>query len=319
MSKTAQDMQNENKSALGQEPVPLTDAGKRFKKVGIIGKHGDSRVKDAIDELYNFLSSRDREVFIDKATAEIIPELDYPSMPRQQLGHEVDIAVIVGGDGTLLNAARSLACYDVPVLGINLGRLGFLTDISPDDLQAKLERIFEGKYIEEPRGLLHTKIYRQGELINQSSAFNDVVIHKWNGARMLEYETYIDDQFINTTRSDGIIVSTPTGSTGYALSGGGPLIHPSLHAIVLVPICPHSMSYRPLVVYADSEIKIIVKDCNQAEAQVTCDGQINLGLQAEDRIIISREEHLIRLIHPKSYDYYAMLRAKLHWGKRLSQ
>lgn len=288
-----------------------------FKKIGIIGKHGDDRVVDAINDVCKFLTDKQFEVYLDKITSELTPELPYEVLERQDLGRTVDLAIIIGGDGTLLNAARSLVSHDIPLLGVNLGRLGFLTDISPDDLQDKLEQIFNGEFDEEPRGLLHTRIYRQGELINQSSAFNDVVVHKWNGARMLEYETYIDNQFLNTTRSDGLIVSTPTGSTGYALSGGGPILHPSLHAIVLVPICPHSMAYRPLVVYADSEIKIIVKDCNQAEAQVTCDGQINLGLQAEDRIHITREEHLIRLLHPKSYDYYAMLRAKLHWGKRL--
>ena len=288
-----------------------------FKKVGIIGKHGDDRVVEAIKALCSYLVSKNCDVYFDKITSELGLDLPYEILNRQTLGKTVDLAVIVGGDGTLLNAARSLFTFDVPLLGINLGRLGFLTDISPDDLEQKLEQVFAGEFDEEPRGLLHTQIFRQGEIISRSSAFNDVVVHKWNGARMLEYETYIDGQYINTTRSDGIIVSTPTGSTGYALSGGGPILHPSLHAIVLVPICPHSMSYRPIVVYADSEIKIIVKDCNQAEAQVTCDGQINLGLQAEDRIIITREEHLIRLIHPKSYDYYAMLRAKLHWGKRL--
>jgi NAD+ kinase len=288
-----------------------------FKKIGIIGKHGDDRVVEAIKALSHYLTEKDFEVYLDKITAELDLDLSHEVLDRQALGSSVDLAVVIGGDGTLLNAARSLVTFDVPVLGINLGRLGFLTDVSPDNLEQTLDEIFAGEYEEEPRGLLRTRIFRQGELINQSSAFNDVVVHKWNGARMLEYETYIDGQFINTTRSDGIIVSTPTGSTGYALSGGGPLLHPSLHAIVLVPICPHSMSYRPLVVYADSEIKIIVKDCNQAEAQVTCDGQINLGLQAEDKIYITREKHLIRLIHPKSYDYYAMLRAKLHWGKRL--
>ena len=288
-----------------------------FKKIGIIGKHGDDRVINAITSLSSYLLEKNFEVFLDKITSELELNLPHEVLDRQELGSTVDLAIIIGGDGTLLNAARSLVSFNVPLLGINLGRLGFLTDVSPENLEQTLDEIFAGEFTEEPRGLLHTRIFRQGELINQSSAFNDVVIHKWNGARMLEYETYIDNQFINTTRSDGIIVSTPTGSTGYALSGGGPLLHPSLHAIVLVPICPHSMSYRPLVVYADSEIKIIVKDCNQAEAQVTCDGQINLGLQAEDRIHITREENLIRLIHPRSYDYYAMLRAKLHWGKRL--
>ena len=288
-----------------------------FKKIGILGKLGDPRVQNTIVELSNFLISKEREVFLDEITATLVPELEHEVMPRPILGKTVDLAIIIGGDGTLLNAARSLANYDVPLLGINLGRLGFLTDISPDDLEEKLDRIFSGEYREEPRGLLHTKIYRQGELINQNSAFNDVVVHKWNGARMLEYETYIDGQFINTSRSDGLIVSTPTGSTGYSLSGGGPILHPSLHAIVLVPICPHTMTFRPIVVYADSEIEIVVKDCNQAEAQVTCDGQINLGLQAHDRIHITHHEHLIRLVHPTSYDYYEILREKLHWAKRL--
>ncbi|MDH5327785.1 MAG: NAD(+) kinase [Gammaproteobacteria bacterium] len=289
-----------------------------FKKVGIIGKYGDPRVSAELQSLCEFLESRDRQIVVDNITSENIAELSrYQSLTRRELGESVDLCIVVGGDGTLLNAARSLVNYDVPLLGFNLGRLGFLTDISPDDMQAEMTAVFSGEFIEEPRGLLHTCIYRHGELINQSCAFNDVVVHKWNGARMLEYETFIDGQFINSTRSDGLIVSTPTGSTGYALSGGGPILHPCLHAILLVPICPHTMTYRPIVVYADSEIEIIVKDCNQAEAQVTCDGQINLGLQAEDRIVISKHKHLIRLIHPKSYDYYSILRAKLHWAKRL--
>jgi NAD+ kinase len=288
-----------------------------FKKIGIIGKYQDSRVSEEMREICQYLSNKKREVFIDQITSENVSDLGYDVLSRHELGETVDLCIVVGGDGTLLNAARGLANYEVPLLGFNLGRLGFLTDISPADMQEKLDQILGGEFLEEPRGLLHTSIYRQAEMINQSSAFNDVVIHKWNGARMLEYETYIDNQFLSSTRSDGLIVSTPTGSTGYALSGGGPILHPSLHAIVLVPICPHTMTYRPIVVYADSKVDIIVKDCNQSEAQVTCDGQINLGLQAEDRISIVRHKHLIRLIHPKSYDYYDILRAKLHWGKRL--
>lgn len=290
----------------------------KFKSVGIVGKHGDIRVKEAINLLCEYLTGKGCEVIIDSITAEAIGELTtYPVATRKEMGQRVELCIIVGGDGTLLNAARSLANYDLPLLGFNLGRLGFLTDVSPEDMEPKLEKILQGEYIEEPRGLLNACIYRHGELINQSCAFNDVVVHKWNGARMLEYETYIDKQFINSTRSDGLIVSTPTGSTGYALSGGGPIIHPCLHAIVLVPICPHTMSYRPIVVYADSTVEIHVKDVNQAEAQVTCDGQINIGLQAEDRIIINKHDHLVRLIHPMDYDYYEILRAKLHWGKRL--
>ena len=289
----------------------------RFNTVGLVGKHGDDRVKEAIHDLYDYLHGKGCEVIIDSITAEAIKDLEYPIVTRKELGERADLCIIVGGDGTLLNAARSLAHYELPLLGFNLGRLGFLTDISPEDMAEKLDRVLVGDYLEEPRGLLFTSIYRQGELINQSCAFNDVVVHKWNGARMLEYETYIDGQFINSTRSDGLIVSTPTGSTGYALSGGGPILHPCLHAIVLVPICPHTMTYRPIVVYADSEIEIIVKDVNQAEAQVTCDGQINIGLQAGDRIYIKKHAHTVRLLHPTDYDYYEILRAKLHWGKRL--
>jgi len=288
-----------------------------FKKIGVIGKYQDSRVQDEMRKLCQYLSSKEREVFIDSITAENVSDLGYDVLSRHDLGERVDLCIVVGGDGTLLNAARGLSNYDIPLVGYNLGRLGFLTDISADTMREQLDQILAGEYYEEPRGLLHTCIYRQAELINQSSAFNDVVVHKWNGARMLEYETFIDGQFINSSRSDGLIVSTPTGSTGYALSGGGPILHPSLHAIVLVPICPHTMTFRPIVVYADSEVEIVVKDCNQSEAQVTCDGQINLGLQSEDKIVIRRHKHLIRLIHPKSYDYYAILRAKLHWGKRL--
>lgn len=292
---------------------------KEFKKIGIIGKLFGPRITESINELASYLTSRHCEVFIDQITAEelgINPKFQIVS--RNDLGEHADLVIIVGGDGTFLNAARSLVQYEVPLLGFNLGHLGFLTDLSPTDINGKLDEILQGKYRGEPRGLLQTTIYRQGEMINQNCAFNDVVVQKWKSARMLEYETYIDEQFINSNRSDGLIVSTPTGSTGYALSGGGPILHPSLHAIVIVPICPHTMTYRPIVVYADSKIEIIVKDCNQGEAQVICDGQINIGVQRDDKIEITKYKTLVTLIHPKNYDYYAILRAKLHWGKRLS-
>ena len=296
----------------------MSENSKQFDKIGLITKRREPAVVEAVEVICELLKSLNKTIVFDKSSEDTIDTCEYEVVNRSTLGSTTDLCIVVGGDGTLLNAARSLSHHDIPLLGINLGRLGFLTDISPDDMVEKLTDIFAGQYNEEPRALLQASIHRDGELINESCAFNDVVVHKWNGARMLEYETYIDGQFINTTRSDGLIVSTPTGSTGYALSGGGPILHPSLHAIVLVPICPHSMTYRPLVVFADAEIEIIVKDCNQAEAQVTCDGQINLGLQAEDRITIARHASLIQLVHPMSYDYFSILRAKLHWGKRLT-
>lgn len=292
---------------------------KQFKKIGIIGKLYDSSVAESINELAAYLTGRHCEVFIDQITSDKLEiSSEFQVISRKDLGENADLVIIVGGDGTLLNAARSLAQYEIPLLGFNLGRLGFLTDLSPTDMTGKLDEILQGEYQRESRGLLQATVYRQGKVINQNCAFNDVVVQKWKTARMLEYETYIDEQFINSTRSDGLIISTPTGSTGYALSGGGPILHPSLHAIVIVPICPHTMTYRPIVVYADSKIEIVVKDCNQGEAQVICDGQINIGVQRDDQIEITKYKTLATLIHPKNYDYYSILRAKLHWGKRLS-
>jgi len=291
----------------------------QFNTIGIIGKHSDPTGGGTLKDLIAYLRKQKLDVLVDRGSLELAPELagDFESVEREQLGERCDLAIVVGGDGTILNAARSLVDHAVPILGINLGRLGFLADISPSDLAEKLDRILGGEYQEEQRALLHAQVLREGEQISASAAFNDVVIHTSNVARMVEYETYIGGQFVNVTRSDGLIVSTPTGSTAYALSGGGPILHPSLNALVLVPICPHTMSYRPIVVDADSRIEIVLSEGNQVQAQVTCDGQIDLGLKNGDRIVIEKKPHPIRLIHPAKYNYYGILRAKLHWGKRL--
>ena len=221
---------------------------------------------------------------------------------------------MVGGDGTLLNAARSLAPYDIAIVGVNQGHLGFLTDVSPGEMEQKLDEIFSGQYNEDERFLLHCSVLRDGEHINESVALNDVVVHKWDVARMLETETFVNGQLLNNLRSDGLIASTPTGSTAYALSGGGPILQPCLNAIVLVPICPHTMSNRPIVVDGNNVIEIVVRGSGHAHAQVTCDGQINFGLVAGDRVRIRKAEHKVRLIHPVDHDHFHVLRAKLHWG-----
>jgi len=290
-----------------------------FSIVGIIGKHGASTAGDTVKELIGILRTLGVEILIDRAFVAIDEEMLQFARPvdRCELGEQADLAIVVGGDGTLLNAARSLVDYDVPVLGINLGRLGFLTDIPPSDMRRHLQEIFAGHYQEEARTLLHGQVLRDGELMSDSLAFNDVVVHKFNVARMIEYETFIDHQFVNTTRSDGLIVSTPTGSTAYALSSGGPIVHPALNALILVPICPHTMSYRPIVVDGNSRVEIVVHDLDQTSAQVTCDGQTSLALVAGDRVIVEKKPKPIRLIHPTRYNYYRILRAKLHWGKRL--
>jgi len=222
---------------------------------------------------------------------------------------------VVGGDGTLLNAARSLAEPGVAVLGVNLGRLGFLVDVSPEEMTQQLDQILAGKFIEEERTLLHASVVRDGQLLTESAALNDVIVHKRDIARMIELDTFIDGHFLNTNRSDGLIVATPTGSTAYALSGGGPIIHPKLAAISLVPICPHTLSNRPIVVDDTSIIEIILHE-DTLEATISCDGQVSQPLQSGDRVTVRKHAHTLRLLHPQEHDYFTILRKKLRWSEQ---
>lgn len=285
-----------------------------FKRVGVIGKYADPTVGTTLKALTDFLAARNMEILLDEATAEVWAGHGLTVASRDTIGTQCDLAIVVGGDGTLLNAARSLSPYDISIVGVNLGHLGFLTDVSPAEMEQKLEDILDGKYDEDERFLLRCTVVRDGEHINESLALNDVVVHKSEVARMLETETFVNGQALITLRSDGLIASTPTGSTAYALSSGGPILQPCLNAIVLVPICPHTMSNRPIVVDGDNTIEIVVQGSGRAHAQVTCDGQINFGLVEGDRVRIRKAEHKTRLIHPVDHDHFHILRAKLHWG-----
>lgn len=291
----------------------------RFQKIGIIGKFNDTSVGSAIQTLYDFLLERQIAVRLDEATANVLPELSLPTASRDDIGSNSDLVIVVGGDGTFLNAARTLNDYEVPLLGINLGRLGFLTDIHSDKIHGRVGAILDGEYVEEERFLLHGQFdYESGDGdLTSTEAFNDIVVHKGHVARMIEMDLYINGQYVNTQRADGLIVSTPTGSTAYALSGGGPILHPELDAIVLVPICPHTMSQRPIVIEGSSEIEIRISDNNQGNAQITCDGQLNLKLGIGDSVRITKCAKPVHMIHPADYNYYEVLRAKLHWGHRL--
>lgn len=229
---------------------------------------------------------------------------------------KADLAIVIGGDGTLLNAARRFARFRVPILGINLGRLGFLVDVSPKNLEAALQEILEGHYISERRFLLRARVMRGDEAVSDELAFNDVVVNNHYQTRMIEFFTHIDGRYVNHERADGVVVATPTGSTAYALSAGGPILHPSLEAITLVPICPHTLNHRPLVI--DSKVKVTVgidPECHVA-AQASFDGQSNVTLEAGDRICIERAETTVELLHPKGYEFFDILRAKLRWGKQ---
>ena len=286
-----------------------------FKNIGLIGKWGDPSVGTTLKHLSEILLKRGCEVRVDEATAKVVPNCTLPIASIEEIGQQCDLAITVGGDGTLLNAARNLVNFNVPLLGINLGRLGFLVDISPSDMDQRIDEVLNGKYEEEHRILLNCIVEHRDSPPSQSDAFNDVVVHKWEVARMIETETRINGRFLNNMRSDGLIVSTPTGSTAYALSGGGPILQPDMDAMVLVPICPHTMSYRPIVLDGESEIEIRVKEGAHSHAQVTCDGQINLGVVSGDTIRIRRKEKVVRLIHPCQHNHYEILRAKLHWGE----
>ncbi len=285
-----------------------------FKTIGIISKYSDLSIGDTITTLINFLLQRDVEVILDESAAKTQPASELKIVNLQKLGERCDLAIVVGGDGTILHSARALVDYDIPLVGINLGRLGFLADISPDEMMEKLCEILTGTYYEEKRFLLLSYIERNGQRINEGYAFNDVVIHKWNSVRMIEFETFIDGQLVNGQRSDGMIVSTPTGSTAYALSGGGPILHPSMNAIILVPICPHTLSNRPLVIDGDCEVELLVKPGSQPHVHITLDGQENFAINDDDRVIIRKKDKPIRLFHPAGHDHYQLLRAKMGWG-----
>jgi NAD+ kinase len=287
-----------------------------FKTIGLIGKYGDPTIAQTLTTMASFLNDKRLEVWLDDDTARTVPNLGLNTCDREQLGQRCDLAVVIGGDGTLLDAARTLSDAGISVVGINLGRLGFLADISPLTMLDVMKEILAGNYCSEERFLLQSTIIRDGQTIRECDAFNDVVVAKWNMARMIEFETHVNGLFMDVQRSDGIIVSTTTGSTAYALSGGGPILMPTLNAIALVPICPHTLSNRPVVVDGDSHIGIVVRDCKLDHAQLTCDGQNNYDLRDGDRIEISKKDKPIRLIHPADHDYFHILRAKLRWGSK---
>ena len=286
-----------------------------IKTIGLIVKNNERVVIENLQRLYDFLIQKNYKVLLDNNITSM-PE-DATLVDRSYLGENCELAIVIGGDGTLLSAARSLADYHTPILGVNLGRLGFLVDVSPLDMLKIIEQVLHGKYKDERRFLLQAHVIRDDKEVMSSSAFNDIVVHIRDVARMIDFSTYINDTFVNDQRADGLVVSTPTGSTAYALSSGGPLIHPSLEAIVLVPICPHTLSNRPIVIGSDSKVEIVINSTNQTTPQISWDGQSCMDLKAGDRIIIERKPNAVHLIHPEFYDYFQILRAKLRWSEQL--
>ncbi|TCT23737.1 NAD(+) kinase [Thiobaca trueperi] len=290
-----------------------------FQTVGLIAKQGEpGQVHGTLLRLSAHLHARALEVLLDAESAHLLDAVVGTAITLDELGARCDLVVVVGGDGTLLHAARAMAPHGVPLLGINLGRLGFLVDVSPDDIETAIDQVLAGEFTSDHRSMLRASVVAETGTERSDAALNDVAIHKWNTARMIEFETYIDGVFVNAQRSDGLIVATPTGSTAYALSGGGPLVDPALDAILLVSICPHDLSNRPLVIPGDRRIEVRVRAQDQGHVQVTCDGQNACQLPPHAWLRIERHPDRACLLHPKGHDHYQILRAKLHWGRHSS-
>lgn len=286
----------------------------KFKKIAIIGKYMNQSALQLMQrdlaDLANHLADKDIEVWIEENTAQHAELTGFKTAPLESIGCKVDLVIVMGGDGTMLSVARSLIDDDVPLVGINRGRFGFLTDLRVEDMLVQIDRILAGDFIKEPRVMLVAKVVRDGQVLHANYALNDVVIK--SALRLIELEVTINNRFVYKQRADGLIISTPTGTTAYALSAGGPILHPNLHAITLVPICPHTLSNRPIAVHSDSEIEITLIQLD--EAQLSFDGQFQVVLKMGDRIIVNRAQQTISLLHPSDYCYFDMLRNKLNWG-----
>lgn len=286
---------------------------REFKTIALIGKYQSPDVAEAVLRLARFLRERERTVWIEQGTASSTGlSVDFPVSTYDEIGAGADLAVVLGGDGTMLNSARRLAEYAVPMVGINQGRLGFLTDIARDDALERIEDILAGRSVAESRALLDSEVLRAGRRVFHTLALNDVVVNKGELGRMIEFDVHVDGEFVYTQRSDGMIVSTPTGSTAYALSSNGPILHPRVAGMALVPLCPHTLTARPITLPDDCVIDMVLKPPH--DARVHFDGQARFDARAGDCVRVSRSKQAMHLLHPVGYSYFSMLREKLHWS-----
>ncbi len=283
-----------------------------FKRVALMGRQRIEGISETLETIIRFLEKNGYSVVLENLTAALLPDSHLPNVQKENLHEKADIIIVVGGDGSLLGAARIGAEQNLPVLGINRGTLGFLTDIAPDDLQLVLE-VLKGNYLSEERFILQAQVEHDSQHEGAIIAVNDFVLLPGDKAQMITFDLYINDYFAYNLRADGLIVATPTGSTAYALSGGGPILHPNLDAIVLVPLCPHTLSSRPIVVKSDSNIRIHINDSNYTIPQISHDGQRRIPVPIGANITVTRHSKTFTLIHPMNYNYFYTLSTKLHW------
>ncbi len=294
-------------------PIKLPVQAATPKTIAIVGKYHAVGIAQSLSDIAAFLEAHGHTIVFEAETLQNIALDGYDAMSPEQIGQFADAAIVVGGDGTMLGIARQLAPFNVPLIGINQGRLGFMTDISLDRMIPVLADMLDGKVEAESRSLLEATVSRDGEQIFHALAFNDVVVSRGATSGMVELTVKVDGRFMYNQRSDGLIVATPTGSTAYALSAGGPILHPSLHGIVLVPIAPHALSNRPITIPDSCEILIEV--VNGRDISANFDMQSLTSLNHGDRILIRRSAHKITFLHPEGWSYYDTLRQKLHWNE----
>jgi NAD+ kinase len=288
---------------------------REFEHIAVIGNDRDPRVVESLQLIAAHLTARQRRVAADAASNVDFGAATVERRTEARLADDIDLIVAVGGDGTMLHAARLAAPRGVPVLGVNRGRLGFLADIGPADLRDRVDEILTGRYVRDQRAMLQATLSFAKGPGRTSHALNDVVLQKWQTGRMLDFETWIDGRYVNTHGGDGLVIATATGSTAYALSCGGPILYPELDAVVLAPICPHTLSDRPIVVRSSSRIEVRLVERPDTRAQIICDG-VSLGeITPGEALVVSKASQSVTLLHPADHDYYRILRSKLRWGR----
>jgi NAD+ kinase len=284
-----------------------------FKTVALIGKRRTPEIAEPLLHLADFLAAKGIMVVVDSLTSEYLKPHPYSVLSIAEIGNSVDMAIVLGGDGTMLNIARNLSPCHVPLVGVNQGRLGFLTDLTLSNMQDSIAQMLEGKFVTEQRLLISAQVVRGGASIFSGLAFNEVAVHRDNVSSMIEFEVCIDGEYVYTQRADGLIVSTPTGSTAYAMASGGPILHPNLDVLELVPVCPHTLSNRPLVVKSSSVVEILMN--RVGVMSVRYDGHTSHELQLHDKIIVTRYPETVCLLHPVGHSYFHTLREKLLWNQ----
>ena len=288
----------------------------RFAVVGLVGRAGSAQVVESVGAVARFLARAGVELVLETATARMLPNRLGATADRADLGKRCDLIVVVGGDGSILGVARDMAHSGAPVVGVNRGGLGFLADVSPEQIEDKLGAVLAGEYTVDERFLLEARVERSGAAIGGSTALNDVVVHAGAASRMMDFEVFVNGDFVYRQRSDGLIVSTPTGSTAYALSAGGPIMHPGLDAIVIVPMFPHTLASRPLVVRGDAEIEVVLGGAAIAP-QLSCDSQVNCEVRSGDAVAIRKHARKLHLAYPLGHSFFESCRSKLDWASRL--